>query len=74
LIKALLTFEQHGFAAFAARFAKRDALAGRAVRLSNGTEGVAEGVAPDGALLVRTLQGLRRVSSDEVSVRPRALS
>lgn len=74
LIKALLSFEQQGFAAFAARFAKRDALAGRAVRLSNGTEGVAEGVAPDGALLVRTLQGLQRVSSDEVSVRPRALS
>lgn len=72
LIKDLLNFEQQGFAAFAARFARRDALAGRAVRLSNGTEGVAEGVAPDGALLVRTPQGVQRVSSDEVSVRPRS--
>ena len=70
LVEALLAFEQHGFAAFAERFARRDALAGRAVRLTNGTEGVAEGTAPDGALLVRTQQGLQRVSSDEVSVRP----
>lgn len=70
LVDALVQFEQQGFAAFAARFARRDALAGRAVRLSNGREGTAEGVAPDGALLVRTSQGLQRVSSDEVSVRP----
>lgn len=70
LVEALLDFEQQGFSAFAARFGRRDALARRAVRLSNGTEGTAEGVAPDGALLVRTPQGLQRVSSDEVSVRP----
>lgn len=70
LVEALLDFEQKGFAPFAARFARRDALAGRAVRLSNGSEGMAEGLAPDGALLVRTPQGLQRVSSDEVSVRP----
>lgn len=70
LVEALLEFEQRGFAAFAERFARRDALAGRAVRLSNGSEGVAEGTAADGALLVRTPQGVQRVSSDEVSVRP----
>lgn len=70
LVDSLLEFEQQGFGAFAARFARRDALAGRAVRLSSGTEGMAEGVGPDGALLVRTAQGLQRVSSDEVSVRP----
>lgn len=72
LVEALLAFEQHGFTAFAKRFARRDALAGRTVRLSNGSEGVAEGTASDGALLVRTPQGLQRVSSDEVSVRPAA--
>jgi BirA family biotin operon repressor/biotin-[acetyl-CoA-carboxylase] ligase len=70
LVEALLQFEQQGFAAFAARFARRDALAGRPVRLSDGSEGTAEGTAPDGALLVRTTHGLQRVSSDEVSVRP----
>ncbi len=70
LVQALLAFEQQGFAAFAARFARRDALAGLGVRLSDGQEGQAEGVAADGALLVRTAEGLRRVSSDEVSVRP----
>lgn len=72
LVEALLAFEQRGFAAFAERFARRDVLAGQAVRLSNGSEGVAEGTALDGALLVRTKHGLQRVSSDEVSVRPDA--
>ncbi len=72
LVQALLTFEQSGFAAFAQRFAHRDALAGQPVRLSDGSEGVAEGLGPDGALRVRTPQGLREVRSDEVSVRPLA--
>ena len=43
---------------------------GRAVRLTDGTEGTAEGVDAQGALRVRTAQGLRTVHSAEVSVRP----
>lgn len=70
LMQALQTFEDHGLAPFMARFAARDALAGRSVRLSDGTEGQAEGLDADGALRVRTVEGLRRVHSAEVSVRP----
>jgi len=70
LARMLRAFEQGGFAPLAARFNARDALAGQAVRLSDGTEGVAQGVGPGGALLLRTATGLREVSSSEVSVRP----
>lgn len=70
LVDTLLAFEADGFAPLVAPFAERDALAGRLVRLSDGREGVAEGVGPDGALRVRAADGLVEVSSAEVSVRP----
>jgi BirA family biotin operon repressor/biotin-[acetyl-CoA-carboxylase] ligase len=70
LVAAMLAFEQEGFAPFQARFAARDALAGRAVRLSDGTEGSACGVGPHGALRLQTAAGMRDISSQEVSVRP----
>ena len=55
------------------RFATRDGLHGQAVDLSDGSTGIAQGVAANGALLVRTAQGpLRSVFSEEISVRPRA--
>jgi len=57
---------------FAARFATRDALRGREVRLSDGTEGRCEGVGWGGELMVRTASGVQMISSSEVSVRPRA--
>ncbi len=66
--RALLRFEALGFAAFSAGFAARDALAEQAVKLSEGTTGTARGVDAQGALLVQTEAGLRRVTSDEVSV------
>lgn len=71
LVRALQTFEQHGFAPFAQRFAARDLLRGRPVTTTqaNLPEGVAQGVSASGALLVRTDGGLREVSSGEVSVR-----
>ena len=72
LVAAMLAFERDGFAPFQARFAARDALAGRAVRLSDGTEGNACGVGPQGALRVQTAAGMRDISSQEVSVRPLA--
>ncbi len=70
LVEQLAAFVQHGFAAFAQRFAQRDALAGRSVVLSDGTQGVARGVDASGALQVQTGAGLRTVNSSEVSVRP----
>jgi len=72
LAQALKAFERTGFAPLAARFNARDALAGQQVRLSDGAHGQAQGVAPSGALRLRTATGVREVSSAEVSVRPQA--
>jgi BirA family transcriptional regulator, biotin operon repressor / biotin---[acetyl-CoA-carboxylase] ligase len=70
LLGNLLLFEREGFAAFSSRFAARDALQGREVTLSDGRQGRAQGADASGALLVHTSQGLQRVASQEVSVRP----
>lgn len=70
LVRDLRTFEIHGFTAFRTRFDARDALRDQSVQLSDGGQGVACGVNDDGAMLVQTSQGLREVSSAEVSVRP----
>ena len=70
LVACLQRFEREGFAPFHAAFDARDLLRGRNVRLSDGTEGRADGVDPDGALRVRTAAGIQRITSSEVSVRP----
>lgn len=70
LVAMLQRFTQHGFAPLRLAYAARDALAGRAVQLSDGTQGVAQGLDDSGALLVHTSAGLARISSAEVSVRP----
>ncbi|MBA4262133.1 MAG: biotin--[acetyl-CoA-carboxylase] ligase [Comamonadaceae bacterium] len=70
LVRDVLAFETRGFAAFAPRFAQRDALQGRAVRLSDGTQGTASGVNAQGALRVLGASGLQTITSSEVSVRP----
>jgi BirA family transcriptional regulator, biotin operon repressor / biotin---[acetyl-CoA-carboxylase] ligase len=70
LVRDVRRFGAEGFAAFAGRFARRDALRGRTVRLSDGDEGMADGVDAQGALRVQTARGLRTVHSAEVSVRP----
>ncbi len=70
LVAAVQQFEAQGFAPFQARFAARDVLRGRAVRLSDGTEGQALGVDTQGAFQVRTAAGVQAVISNEVSVRP----
>jgi BirA family biotin operon repressor/biotin-[acetyl-CoA-carboxylase] ligase len=70
LVRDLQAFEALGFDAFAQRFAQRDALAGQAVRTSDGLEGMACGVGSDGCLRLLTAEGMRDVSSAEVSVRP----
>ena len=70
LVQAVQSFEQFGFAPFQARFAARDVLAGRAVQLSDGSQGTACGVGENGALLVHTAAGMIEITSSEISVRP----
>lgn len=70
VLRAARAFERGGFAPLVGRYDARDALRGRTVRLSDGSEGIAEGVEPDGALRLRTAAGVRRVQQGEVSVRP----
>ena len=72
LVGMLQAFARQGFAPLVGQFAERDALAGRVVNLSDGTSGTAQGVAADGALLVRTDAGVVQVTSSEISVRPQA--
>ncbi len=70
LVRAVQAFGLFGFAPFQARFAARDVLAGRAVYLSDGRQGMAHGVGENGALLVHTAAGMQEITSSEVSVRP----
>lgn len=77
LLQAVLAFEREGFAPWQARYAARDALAGRSVRLlpaqgpvEDAPGGTAQGVNSQGALLVHTAAGLLTITSGEVSVRP----
>jgi BirA family biotin operon repressor/biotin-[acetyl-CoA-carboxylase] ligase len=69
LVADLQRFEQLGFAAFAQRFAQRDALAGRELLLSDGRRGRAAGVSASGALRLDVLGSVDEVISGEVSVR-----
>jgi BirA family transcriptional regulator, biotin operon repressor / biotin---[acetyl-CoA-carboxylase] ligase len=72
LALALRRFDAEGFAAFEARYQARDLLFGRAVTAGS-LSGTAQGVAGDGALLLRSpagpQRGTHRVVSGEVSVR-----
>jgi len=72
LVQAIKAFEANGFASFQTRFNERDALGGLTVILSDGTSGTALGVDGVGALRVQTAQGLKKITSSEVSVRPLA--
>ncbi len=68
LVEALIAFGRHGFATHAARYARRDLLAGRPVT-AGALEGVARGVNSQGELLLETAAGLQTVVGGEVSVR-----
>ena len=76
LIDAVRCFDELGFAPFRDRYARFDALAGRRVRVLDREpfEGVARGVAADGALLVEQGASLHRVLAGEVSVRAAAVA
>jgi len=70
LVHTIKVFEGNGFQPFQARFNERDALGGLEVTFSDGLVGTAMGVDEKGALMVQTAQGLKKVTSSEVSVRP----
>lgn len=72
LAEALARFEREGFAAFHAEWERRDAFQGARVRLAaagRAIEGIASGVAEDGALLLETGGGVQRIYAGEVSLR-----
>ena len=72
LCKALDEFTAGGFAAFQADWQALDLVAGRAVALHSHDQtitGVAAGVDEQGALLLRTAQGVKRFVSGDVSLR-----
>jgi BirA family transcriptional regulator, biotin operon repressor / biotin---[acetyl-CoA-carboxylase] ligase len=72
LVQTVLRFASEGFAPLRNAYRARDLLLGREVLCTDGTEGVAQGVDGDGALLLQTAQGMKKISSAEVSVRPLA--
>lgn len=71
----LIDFSQGGFAAVRPAWQSRDAFAGRPVRIcseSSESTGICDGVADDGALLLREASHTRRILSGEVSLRAQA--
>lgn len=73
LLPALEAFDRDGLADAVARYARFDALRGRAVTWDDGArEGIVEGLDDDGALRVRTADGATRaLRAGEVRMRPR---
>jgi len=72
LLPALEIFDQQGLAPFLPRYAALDSLAGREVRIEQGgqwQQGIALGLADDGALRVRMGDQEQHVHAGEVSVR-----
>ncbi len=70
VVQAVLNFAEMGMGPLLGAYAARDALRGREVLTSDGLIGIARGVDAQGALLLETAQGLQKISSAEVSVRP----
>ena len=73
LADVLSTFESHGFTGLRDEWLRYHAYQNKPVRmlLPNGThiQGVVQGVADDGILLVETALGLQRFSAGEISLR-----
>ncbi|MBK9347564.1 MAG: biotin--[acetyl-CoA-carboxylase] ligase [Burkholderiales bacterium] len=69
LVQAVQRFARDGFAPLRTAFHARDALVGRELECSDGVTGTARGVDAQGALMVHTAAGLKKISSAEVSVR-----
>lgn len=71
LVQAIRRFETEGFGPLRQAYHLRDRLYGCEVVCSDGVFGMARGVDASGALLVHTENGLKKITSSEVSVRPR---
>jgi BirA family biotin operon repressor/biotin-[acetyl-CoA-carboxylase] ligase len=71
LLDALRSFEASGFSPLQERFHARDALCGLNITTSDGLEGLYAGLDSLGALQIDTLEARVKVSSAEVSVRPK---
>ncbi len=73
IAEAVRTFERRGFAPFREEWQRRHAWQGQRVRVvvaeRRAIDGVAAGVAEDGALLLETPRGLERFHAGEVSLR-----
>lgn len=73
-IASMACFADHGFRVFRARWDRLDVLRDRPVRAWIGDEtvdGTARGIADDGALLIDTADGHRRLHGGDVSIRAR---
>ncbi len=70
LVRELVRFSSAGFAPLVSAFSTRDVLLGREVVCTDGTTGLAQGVDATGALTLKTTEGLKAITSAEVSVRP----
>ena len=71
LVQAVLRFAHEGFGPLRNTYHARDLLYGQALVCTDGTEGQGRGVDASGALLLQTASGLQKISSAEVSVRPK---
>lgn len=72
LVEALMAFESHGFAPFAAEWDRHDVTLGKPVRVHQGREstlGIGRGVDADGALKLEVQGKLQRILSGDVSLR-----
>ncbi|MEE8119844.1 MAG: biotin--[acetyl-CoA-carboxylase] ligase [Gammaproteobacteria bacterium] len=72
LVNGMKLFQQQGFSAFSDAWYAHDVLVGCTVDVESGTEtvrGSVTGFAENGALVVRTVSGVRAFMSGEVSVR-----
>jgi len=73
LHRALTEFARDGFTPFADRWRRLDSLYGQSVRVAASAgrlDGVAQGITPDGGLIVEADGQLRTIFSGDVSVRP----
>ena len=68
-LRGLMQFEREGLRPFVEEWQAADALVGRAITTEEGTRGFARGIDATGALLVETLQGMRKFLSGDVTVR-----
>ena len=76
LVQALLNFQAQGFEPFRRAYEQRDLLRGQRVQTQvtgaaqRAQEGVCQGYDESGALLLQTSDGVQRIRSGEVSIRP----